>query len=67
MFNIKTIFLYGNVEKNVYMYSSERYNGKGKFLNLKKYYTKAPLKWNIRFTDYFRERISSQKVKQVKK
>jgi len=32
MFNIKTIFFYDNIEENVYMYLSERYNFKGKFL-----------------------------------
>jgi len=56
---IKTAFLYGNVEENVYMYPPEGYNLKGKVFKLKKalYGLKqAPLRWNIRFTNYLREK-----------
>lgn len=56
--DIKT-FLYENVEENVYMYSPEGYNCKDKVFKLKKalyglYQT--PLRCNIHFTDFFKEK-----------
>jgi len=57
-FDIKTAFLYGNVEENVYMYP-EGYNFKGKMFKLKKalYRLKqTPLRWNIRFTNFLTEK-----------
>jgi len=58
-FDIKTAFLYGNIEEDVYMYPPEGYNCKGKVFKLKKalYGLKqASLSWNIRFTDFLKEK-----------
>jgi len=58
-FDIKTAFLYGNVEENLYMYPPEGYNFKGKVFKLKKVLyglKQTPLRWNIRFTNFLREK-----------
>lgn len=58
-FDIKTAFLYGNVEESIYMYPPEGYNCKDKVFKLKRalYGLKqAPLRWNIRFTDFLKEK-----------
>jgi len=52
---VKTAFLHEDLEDEIYMYSPERYNYKSKILKLKKAIYKlkqAPLRWNIRFTDF---------------
>jgi len=58
-FDIKTAFLYGNIEEDVYMYPLEGYNCKGKVFKLKKglcSLKQASLRWNIRFTDFLKEK-----------
>jgi len=35
-FDVKTAFLYGDLENEIYMYPPERYNYKNKILKLKK-------------------------------
>jgi len=55
IFDVKTAFLYGDLEDEIYMYQPEGYNYKNKILKLKKaiYGLKqAPLRWNIRFTNF---------------
>lgn len=59
IFDIKTAFLYGEVEEDVYMYPPEGYDCKGKVFKLKKalYGLKqASLRWNIRFTNFLKEK-----------
>lgn len=56
-FDIKTAFLYGVLEEELYMYPPEGYNKRGKLFKLKKalYGLKqAPLRWNIRFTTFLK-------------
>lgn len=50
MFDIKTAFLYGALDEDVYMYPPDGYNGKDRVFKLKKalYGLKqAPLAWNV--------------------
>lgn len=58
-FDIKTAFLYGILDEDVYMYPPDGYNNKDKVFKLKKalYGLKqAPLKWNIRFTTFLKRK-----------
>lgn len=57
-FDVKTAFLYGDLEEDIYVYPPEGYNYKNKVLKLKKaiYDLKqAPLRWNLRFTNFLKE------------
>lgn len=59
-FDIKTAFLYGNTEEEIYMHPPEGYNCKDKIFKLKKAWydlKQAPLRWNIRFTNFEREKF----------
>jgi len=56
-FDVKTAFLYGELEEDVYMYPPKGYNYKRKILKLKKtlYGLKqASLRWNIKFTNFLK-------------
>lgn len=57
-FDVKMAFLYGKLNDDIYIYPPEEYNYKNKVLKLKKaiYGLKqAPLRWNIRFTDFLKK------------
>lgn len=56
-FDIKTAFLYGNLEEEIYMELPKGYNDKNRICKLNKalYGLKqAPLKWNQRFTSFLK-------------
>jgi len=58
-FDVKTAFLYGELEEDIYLYPPEGYNYKSKILKLKRalYGLKqAPLRWNIKFTDFLKRK-----------
>jgi len=58
-FDIKTAFLYGNLEEEIYMRVPEGFELENKVLKLQKalYGLKqAPFKWNQHFTDFLKER-----------
>ena len=57
-FDIKTAFLYGVLEEEVYIYPPDGYKMKNKLCKLKKalYGLKqAPLSWNTRFSDFLKQ------------
>lgn len=57
-FDIKTAFLYGNLDEDVYMYPPEGYNYGNKICKLQRalYGLKqAPLKWNQRFSTFLEQ------------
>jgi len=58
-FDVKTAFLYEELEDEVYMCPPKGYNYKRKILKLKKalYGLKqAPLRWNMRFTNFLKKK-----------
>ena len=63
MFDVKTAFLYGELEEPVFMKIPQGYKEEGKICKLKKdlYGLKqAPLKWNQRLTRFLKEKGLSQ-------
>lgn len=57
-FDIKTAFLYGVLDEDVYIYPPDRYRIKNKLCKLKKalYRLKqAPLSWNTKFADFLKQ------------
>ncbi|KMQ84013.1 retrovirus-related pol polyprotein from transposon tnt 1-94 [Lasius niger] len=61
-FDIKTAFLYGQLDEDIYMYPLEGNNYKDKICKLRKalYGLKqSPLNWNYRFTDFLRQKGSN--------
>lgn len=64
-FDVKTAFLYGEIDEDIFMMPPEGYDYGNKVCKLKKslYGLKqAPLKWNERFTNFLRKR----RLKQLK-
>ena len=58
-FDIKTAFLYGELDEDIYMYPPKWYECKNKLCKLNKalYGLKqAPLKWNQRFTSFLNKK-----------
>lgn len=58
-FDIKTAFLYDNLEENVFMHPLEGFDCKGKIFKLKKVLyglKQASFRWNIRFTNFLKEK-----------
>lgn len=58
-FDIKTAFLYGELDKNIYMYLPKGYNYGDRICKLEKalYGLKqAPLKWNQRFSSFLKKK-----------
>lgn len=58
-FDIKTAFLYGNINEDIYMKIPEGFDDEGKICKLKKslYGLKqAPLQWNIKFTEFLKQK-----------
>lgn len=58
-FDVKTAFLYDNLDDDVYKYPPERYKHKEKILKLNKalYGLKqAPVRWNKRFTNFLKDK-----------
>jgi hypothetical protein len=57
-FYVKTAFLYGDLEEEIYMEIPEGYKNKGKICLLKKALyglRKAPSRWNKKFTNFLKE------------
>jgi len=57
-FDVKTAFLYGELEDVIFMYPPEGYNYKNKILKFKKAIyglRQAPLKWNMKFTNFLKK------------
>ncbi|KAL6438816.1 hypothetical protein ACFW04_003716 [Cataglyphis niger] len=58
-FNIKTAFLYGQLDEEIYIYPPDGYKVKNKYFKLKKalYGLKqVPLSWNMRFSSFLKRK-----------